>query len=157
MRKLFIAAFAVLSFGLANAQESGFKAGAHVGLPIGTSGDLSSLTFGVDLAYMHSVSDDFQVGGTAGYTMFMGKDIPFIGKLNYGFALIGAAATYKVADSFFVGLDLGYAIGVSEVSGGDLYYHPKVGYAAESFEVTAGYRGIGSGFSAPIVGFAYKF
>jgi|LakMenE18May11ns_1017448.scaffolds.fasta_scaffold9957847_11 hypothetical protein len=157
MRKLFIAAFAVLSFGLANAQESGFKAGAHVGLPIGTAGDAYSLNFGVDFAYMYSVSDDFKVGGTAGYTMFTGKDVNGFKFPSAGLALVGAAATYNVADSFFVGADLGYGIGVSNVTGGDIFYHPKVGYSAETFEATLGYRGIGSGFTAVVAGFAYKF
>lgn len=157
MRKLFIAAFAVLSFGLANAQESGFKAGAHVGLPLGTAGDSYSLNFGVDFAYMFDVSDDFKVGGVSGYTMFMGKTVNGFKVPSAGLALVGAAATYKVADSFFVGADLGYAIGVSNASGGDIFYHPKVGYSAESFDVALGYRGIGSGFTAVVAGFAYKF
>ena len=163
MKKLFIAALAVLSFGLANAQESGFKAGVHLGMPIGDYSDFYGFNYGVDATYMFDVAEGFKLGGTAGYSILSAKEIdlgPF-GKItpdNLNLFTIGAAAQYSFSDNFFGGVDLGYAI--PNEGDGALYYLPKVGYQAESFEVYLGYRGIafeGTALTTLQLGFNYKF
>ncbi|MFN3942027.1 MAG: hypothetical protein ACK4K1_05265 [Flavobacterium sp.] len=159
MKKLLFAAFAVLAFGAVNAQ--GFKGGVHVGLPIGSSGDFYSFNAGVDVAYLWEVADNFSAGVTTGYTMFFGKTVDFgFGSEKVpsaGLLPIAGTASYKVADNIFLGADLGYALGVSNASGGDIYYQPKVGYAAEKFDAYVGYKGLGSAFSAISLGASFKF
>jgi hypothetical protein len=155
MKKFLFAAFAVLAFGAVNAQ--GFKGGAHVGLPIGTSGDAFSFNAGVDVSYTWEVADNFSAGVATGYTMFFGKSIEGEKIPSVGLLPIAGTASYKVADNIFLGADLGYALGVSNASGGDIYYQPKVGYAAEKFDAFVGYKGLGSNFNAITLGASFKF
>lgn len=166
MRKLFIAALAVLSFGLANAQESGFKAGVHLGMPIGDYSDLLGLNYGVDAAYMFDVAEGFKVGATAGYSIYSGKSVTetfFDETFTFEFPdlklfTIGATAQYSFTESIFGGVDLGYAI--PSEGDGALYYMPKFGYQAESFEVYLGYKGVafeGTALTSLQLGFNYKF
>jgi hypothetical protein len=157
MKKIILSVLAVFAFGAAQAQDGGFKAGVHLGLPMGDAGDLSSFNGGVDLAYMWSVADSFNAGLTAGYTYFSGKD----GLGNFGFIPVAASAQYSFSDNIFGGADLGYALYAGEGDGdGGFYYQPKVGYQTEKFEVYASYKGIsadGSTISTVGLGFNYKF
>lgn len=160
MKKLFFAAVAVFAFSFANAQDGGFKAGVHAGLPIGTAGDVYAFNFGVDAAYMWNVSDKFEAGVTTGYSYFSGKD--FFGiKLNGAFIPVAASGQYKVSDNLFLGADLGYALYAGDGTGdGGLYYQPKFGYSAEKYEVYLGYKGVsvtGGSIATVGVGFNYKF
>lgn len=171
MKKFLFAAFAVLAFGAVNAQD--FKAGVHVGLPIGTAGDAYSFNVGADVYYTWEINDKFSAGAMTGFSMYFGKDlgsdldfpdipgldIPEIKQPNAGFLPIAATATYKVSDNIFIGADLGFAIGVMNASSGGLFYNPKVGYAAEKFDIFAGFRGIsvtGGSLSTINLGVAFK-
>lgn len=157
MRKIILSVLAVFAFGAAQAQDGGFKAGVHLGLPIGDISDFSSFNGGVDLAYMWSVADSFNAGLTTGYTYFSGKD----GFGNLGFIPVAASGQYSFSDNFFGGADLGYAVYAGDGDGdGGFYYQPKVGYQTEKFEIYASYKGIsadGSTISTVGLGFNYKF
>lgn len=169
MKKLVLTAVAVLGFTFANAQDKTMKAGVHVGLPTGDLKEGYSLNLGADFTYLWNVSEDFKAGLNAGVTSYLGKEITE----QFGvftvttkvetvtFLPICATAEYSFSDKFFVGLDFGYAIAVSpsEAEGG-LLYLPKVGYQAEKFDITLGYKGInndGSTANSLNLGFAYKF
>jgi len=158
MKKLLFAAFAVLAFGAVNAQ--GFKGGVHVGLPMGDAGDAYSFNTGVDVSYTWEVADNFSAGVTTGYTMFFGKSFDTgFGTIDFptsGFLPIAGTASYKVADNIFLGADLGYVLGVSNASGGDIYFQPKVGYAAEKFDAFVGFKGLGD-IQAITLGASFKF
>jgi len=174
MKKILLSVAAVMAFGFAaQAQDGSFTAGIHVGAPIGDAGDVSSFNFGVDVAYLWNVADDFKVGATTGYTHFLGKDIDetiitpagpmtFSAKVkDFGFIPVAATAKYSLTESFFVGADLGYAIYAGSGDGdGGFYYQPKVGYQMETIDVFASYKGIsqdGVTISTVGVGAAYKF
>jgi hypothetical protein len=170
MKKIILTVAAVFVLSFANAQDGGFKAGIHAGLPMGDIKDSFSFAVGLDLAYLWSISDKFQAGLTTGYAHYLGKsetvDLGGGFSATYdtedgGFIPLAATAQYSVAENFFVGADLGYAIGVSpsENKGGFLY-QPKVGYQTEKFELYAGYKGISvdqGTFSSVNLGFNYKF
>jgi hypothetical protein len=158
MRKIILSVLAVFAFGAAQAQDGGFKAGLNLGLPMGDIKDAYSFTVGVDVAYMWSVADKFQAGVSLGYAHYMAKE-DFID--DAGFLPIAATAQYSLSDNFFIGADLGYAVGMSP-SGNDggFLYQPKVGYQTEKYEIFAGYKGIsvdGGTFSSVGLGFNYKF
>ncbi len=155
MKKFLFAAFAVLAFGAVNAQ--GFKGGVHIGLPVGDFSDFTSFAAGADLSYTWEVADNFTAGVATGYSAFFGKD----GGDGFGFIPLAGTASYKVSDNIFLGADLGYGLGVnpSGFDGGFLY-QPKIGYAAEKFDVYAGYRGLsnnGVTLASINLGFSYKF
>jgi len=157
MKKIILTAMAVFAFSFANAQDGGFKLGAHLGLPMGDIKDMSSLNLGLDVAYTWKVADKFNAGIASGYTTYLGKD----GADAAGFIPVAATAQYGISDNLFLGADLGYGIGVSPdgIDSGFLY-QPKFGYQTEKIEVYAGYKGIsvtGGTWSSVNLGFNYKF
>lgn len=144
------------------------KVGAHLGLPTGDIKEYSTLNLGADFTYLWSVSEDFKAGFNTGITAYLPKEQTisvgtFSTTVKGDTALylpINAAAEYSFSENIFVGLDLGYAIGLapSGVKGG-LLYLPKVGYQTEKFDITLGYKGIsqeGSPNTSINLGFAYK-
>ena len=169
MKKVLFAAVAVFAFGAANAQDGGFKAGLHAGLPMGDIKDASSLNLGLDVAYTWSVGEGFEAGITTGYTTYLGKTetVDFGGGLSaeidyedVSFVPVAATAQYSFTDNLFIGADLGYAVGVSEDTDGGFLYQPKFGYQTESFQAYLGYKGIsldGGTASSLNVGVAFKF
>lgn len=177
MKKIFVILFAFFAIGYAQAQtyqsypsqESGFKVGIHLGLPVGDASDISSLSLGGDVAYLFNLAEDFKLGASVGYLAYTGKKVEGEKMDNLGFLPIAATAQYSIIENLFIGADLGYAIGLSPSdSDGGFYYLPKIGYQIDLFEVYLGYRGIankfsGEGYSSNIdissvsLGFNYKF
>lgn len=162
MKKILLSAIAVMAFGFtAQAQDDGgFKAGIHIGMPMGDAGDMYTLNFGADVAYMWPIADQFTLGATTGYSYFSGEEVMGV-KLNGAFIPLAATAQYSLSDAFFLGADLGYALYSGDGDGdGGVYYQPKVGYQMEFFEVYAAYKGIaveGTSISTIGLGFNYKF
>jgi hypothetical protein len=157
MKKIILTAAAVFAFSFANAQDGGFKLGAHVGLPMGDIKDFSSLNIGADVAYVWKVADSFDAGITTGYTTYLGKD----GADATGFIPVAATGQYAIADNLFLGADLGYAVyaGSEDGAKGGFLYQPKFGYKAEKMELYLGYKGIsqdGGTFSSVNIGVNYK-
>jgi len=152
MKKLlFSAAIAVFGLVGANAQDSGFEAGAYVGIPVADVGDGTSLNIGATVGYYFEVIENLKVGGVIGYDHFIGKDedidtgmgVMTLDGVDAGFIPIAASAKYNFTDNFFAGLDLGYAIGVSDGAGdGGFLYKPRVGYSTERVDLYAFYKGI---------------
>lgn len=172
MKKLFFAAaFAAIGLVGVNAQ-TGVEGTVHVGIPVGDTSDVSSFNVGVDLAYLHPIANNFKLGGKVGYDHFIGKDIKFNNQVvaekeDVGFIPLAATAKYEFNNNIFVGADLGYAFSTKDGIDGGLFYQPKIGYSAPTWDLYAGYKGINAGpentntvdykFNAVSVGFAYKF
>ncbi|MBS1548888.1 MAG: hypothetical protein JSS94_03350 [Bacteroidetes bacterium] len=162
MKKLLLlGAFAL--FGSMNAQ-SGFKLGAHVGLPLGDAGDFYSFTLGADAAYLWPVADNFSAGIATGYSAWIGKsvNVPYLGSVKYdtmSLIPIAATASYRIAENFNLGADLGYGfMMVSGANDGGFYYQPKVSYTIGNGEVVLGYQGISkSGTSFSAINLGYNF
>jgi hypothetical protein len=156
MKKLILlGAFAL--FGSMNAQ-SGFKLGAHVGLPLGDAKDLFSFTLGADASYLWPVADNFSAGIATGYSAWLGKTISGYKVPTMSMIPVAATASYKLAENFNVGADLGYGfIFMDGSNDSGFYYQPKVGYTIGNGEVTLGYQGLsknGSSFSAVNLGYS---
>lgn len=178
MKKQLLMLAAMATFGFAaNAQDSkgssssegGFKAGIHVGLPMGDIKDSYSFNLGLDVAYLWPVGDGFEAGVTTGYTTYFGKEETVntgFGTITFkpddaGFIPVAGTANYSFTENIFVGADLGYAIGVAP-SGNDggFLYQPKFGYKTSNFDAYLGYKGIsvdGGTYSSLNLGFGYKF
>lgn len=150
MKKLFLfAAIAVMGIATVNAQ-GGFKVGANMALPVGDAGDISTFSIGLDAAYLFEVSEKFAVGGATGFTNAFGDTFRVLGTdIDYDdvqFIPVAAAARFYPADKFYVGADLGYAIGINDGNDGGFYYRPRVGYNFnERIGVNASYTGISRG------------
>src|SRR5690606_42127791 len=114
MKKLiFSAALAACGLFVGNAQDSGFEAGAYVGIPVADVSDGTSFNIGVTAAYYFNVAEGFKLGGLLGYDHFIGKDED----INTGFGTVtvegedagfipsAASAKYNFTENFFVGAD----------------------------------------------------
>ena len=169
MKNVVFTLVAVISFAFANAQNGIFKAGVHIGLPIGDANKTSTMNLGVDLSYLWKVSDEFSLGLTTGYTSYSSKSIkeylPPFGYIDFkpvaaGFIPVAVTGQYSLNDNLFLGADLGYAIynGAAEGTGG-LLYQLKFGYQSKKTELFLGYKAIsldGFTLSSINLGFNYK-
>ncbi|WP_300565022.1 hypothetical protein [Flavobacterium sp.] len=137
MKKLFlIVAIGLCSINVINAQNaedvkitpdnSWFKVGMTAGIPVGDSGDFSSVNAGLDVRAQHMITPNIAIGVASGYNHYFAKDdfedfgmIPLAGYVRY----------YFMPKGFFFGSDLGYGFltNVDNNSGG-LYVNPQIGY-----------------------------
>ena len=123
MKKLLLVlALALFSF-TANAQ---FSLGASVGLPTGDAGDITSLAFSVDAAYMMPTDNAVSYGFTASYLYYSGDDP----SPNWSFLPLAGAVRFEASEKFSLGADIGYAIGLDpDGNDGGFYYKPMIAYA----------------------------
>lgn len=153
MKKLLFFA-AVLIFGLTNsyAQEN-FKLGGNLGIPVGDA-DAYDINYGADVAYLFGISDGFGAGPLVGYTGYSVEDF------NVSFLPVAATGRYEFPGSaFFLGADLGYAIGLEDGVDGGIFYRPKLGYNFGLLGVIASYSGIsvdGGTFSSVNLGVEFS-
>lgn len=143
-KSLLVAAFAVFTFSTVQAQQ--MKAGLDVMLPMGDFKDGYSLGIGANFTYFFEISDSFMVGPQASLLYYMGKEVDEFG-IKYTpddamYLPIAASARY-LFDDFFVGVDLGYGIGLApDGNDGGFFYRPKVGYNFGSVGAVLSYSGV---------------
>lgn len=143
--KKFLLSAAIAVFGLmgVNAQ---FEVGPYVGVPIGDA-DGFGFNAGATFGYYYEVIPRLKVGGILGVDHFFGKEYED-GGFTYDandatFIPIAASAKFNITDKFFAGLELGYAIGVTDAAGdGGFLYRPRVGLSLPMIDVYAFYKGI---------------
>ena len=137
MRKLlFVVVVVFLSATSVKAQS--LSLGVNAGLPTGDYGDFTSFQFGGDIAYRYGVAGLVEVGPLVGYSTFLGENAEDA-DINF----IPLAASGRVGlPMFFVGLDLGYALGLTDVNNGGLYYRPQVGFNFLMLGLIASYQEI---------------
>ncbi|WP_222984327.1 outer membrane beta-barrel protein [Flagellimonas meishanensis] len=126
--------------------QGDFKAGAHLGLPIGDAGDLATFAIAVDLGYLFDISDEFSAGPAIGFSHSFGDEVS-VGGFTFEvedvqFLPIGGEARYAF-DDFFIGGGLGYAVGINDGNDGGFYYSPRFGYnVSDKVAIMAAYRGV---------------
>ncbi len=120
--------------------SQGFKAGVNVGIPVGDASDFSNLQVGADVAYLFGVADTFSVGPMLGYSNFFPEESDIYD--NIQFLPIAASGRLGLGDAFFLGADLGYAIGIDDGNDGGFYYRPQVGYDFGVVGLVASYSGV---------------
>ncbi|CAL66841.1 hypothetical protein [Christiangramia forsetii] len=137
MRKLLIIGALIMS---SFSYGQGFKAGINVGIPTGDVSDFYNLQVGADVAYMFEVADRLSIGPMIGYMNFFPEESDFID--NGQFLPVAAAGRYGLTDSFFLGADLGYGIGITDGLDGGFYYRPQVGYDFGLVGLITSYSGV---------------
>lgn len=145
MKKILLSAIALITMSVAHSQEGNFTIGVNGGLPVGDIEEFATFNLGGEAAYRFNVSEQFQVGALAGFSYFFGDS----GEDEFGswevedFQFLPLAASARLnVDSFFVGADLGYALGINEGNEGGFYYKPHVGLNFGQVGVVASYTGI---------------
>lgn len=119
-------------------ENSWFKAGLNVGLPVGDLADFTSLTVGADVRGQYLVSPHFAIGVASGYNHFFGKD----GVEDFGLIpLAGFARYYFQSEGLFIGSDVGYGFltNAKDASGG-LYLNPQIGYHNRKWNIYGFYQ-----------------
>jgi len=147
MKKIFLfVATVVLAFSSVNSQT--WKVGASLGLPAADAADISNFVIGVDVYYYFTDIDDFiNIGATAGFRNFFGDEFTVAGQTvsvdDAQFLPLAAAGRLKFFDVFSAGLDVGYALGISDGLDGGFYFKPVVGWDILDFmEINLGYESI---------------
>lgn len=156
MKKL-ILIVAITFAGLTTMNAQTWKVGANFGIPVADASDVSSFALGIDVYYYFTDIDDFiNIGATVGYRNFFGKQVT-IDPFSEGaralqttvtfddaqFLPIAAAGRLKFFDVFSAGLDVGYAIGITDGLDGGFYLKPVVGWDILDFlEINLGYENI---------------
>lgn len=117
--------------------QGNFRFGVNAGIPVGDVEDYSSFHLGTDVAYMFNVVELLDVGPMVGYSHFFGEedldDVQFLP--------LAASGRFGLS-SFYLGADLGYAVGLQDGNDGGFYYRPLVGYKFGKLGIAASYEGI---------------
>ena len=155
MKKLFFIALLVCGLPLGvQAQGCGFNLGAYLGFPASGS-DYTSFSVGLDANYLFEINEKFAVGPATGFSHSFGKDYYGVNE-DVQFIPVAAAGRFNINDKMSVGVDLGYAIGVSDGDHGGFYYRPLFGYnITEMIQLNASYIGVSRSNNRYYDGFAY--
>tara|TARA_R110002012_G_scaffold180393_1_gene346182 strand:- start:2506 stop:3006 length:501 start_codon:yes stop_codon:yes gene_type:complete len=164
-KTLLIAVLIILGIGKSNAQDGELALGLKSAFPISDFSRYSSLGIGAELMYLNSVSNQFLIGGSLGYTTYIIDDLKILGQTiegeNISFLPINFKAMYLLQGSkFALGADLGYAVGVNDGNEGGLLYEPKLIFNNNTLLLSVGYQGItndGDKINSVQVGAAFKF
>jgi hypothetical protein len=137
MKKIMIFTAALMISLTTFAQDKKIKVGAFGAIPIGDTKDVSKTGFGIDASYLFKVSDKLDVGFTTGVSFFGGKKVTVNNEDNttstykYSdakYVPLTGAIRFNATDKFYIGTDLGYAIGIGDNVKGGLHYKPRIGY-----------------------------
>lgn len=165
----------ISTFFLENAdaqKKNNFEMGLYVGVPIASKNGVFAnsewadeyakkynFNFGVNFAYYFGIMDNLKVGMLIGYDHFImdynedGTGIAYDESISYididaeseSYVPIAVSAKYFFAESFFAGLDLGYAHDISGDNSngtGGLYYRPRISWSTRVVDLYAYYKGL---------------
>jgi hypothetical protein len=156
MKKLLLLiVFTIFGF-VGSFAQGEFRIGVNAGIPLGDAEHMSTFNFGADVAYLFGVADVFSVGPLVGYSHFLGEG----DGVDRHFIPLAASGRFEFSKSFFIGADLGYAIGADEGNDGGLFYRPKLGYDFGILGLIASYSGIevdGGSFNSVNLGIEFGF
>ncbi|MDY0779618.1 hypothetical protein [Tenacibaculum sp. IB213877] len=139
MRQVFLIIFTLLSLTI-HAQDN-FNIGINGGKVFGNAEEFSKLAFGFDANYLFDISEDFNVGPFIGFVHFL----PEGAQEARSYVPIGGAIRFhSLDDNFYVGGDVGFAIGMSPAGdNGGVYLKPLLGYKiTESFKINLFYSAV---------------
>ena len=141
MKKLMLVMVAVAFSSAVSAQN--FNAGISAGFPSGDASDFSTFAIAVDLGYIFEVSDNFDAGVSTGVLHSFGDEYMGIDFDDHTFLPIAASGRLGLGDSFGLGADIGYALGLNDGNDGGFYYAPRLSYSvSDALDIIAGYRGV---------------
>ncbi len=131
MKQRILVIFFVL-IGTALQAQKGFKIGIQGGIPIGDFNDRVGVVIGAEVGYVWPLGEVIDLGVTAGFLNgfpekyreeTVANDFP-----NVQFIPLGVALRIWPSNSFFIGGDIGQALGINEGNDGGLFYRPQLGF-----------------------------
>lgn len=155
-------AILALLLGINLQAQQGFKLGGHVSLPVtGDANNAASLAVGIDTGYLFALGEIVDLGAMVGYIHGFpekygneGADLPSI-----QFLPLAAGVRIWPSNSFSLGAEGGYAVGLNDGNEGGLYYKPILGYLmGAQTEISLSYTGIAvDGFDWATVNFGILY
>ena len=153
-----IAAIAIFTMGLANAQNANMrnilKVGANVGLAVPSEN--ASANLGLDVSYQNLIAPGFGLGVATGYSHFFGRNntVNGVEVNNNDFGVIPVAALVRIypgQSGFYFGSDIGYGfiVGDEKVASnvlspdrpdGGFYIKPEIGYHNRDWNFSVQYQ-----------------
>ncbi|MDC8005545.1 hypothetical protein POV27_15915 [Aureisphaera galaxeae] len=117
MKSTFFIAIAFLCTTVAFSQ-GGFRIGLNGGFPAGDEGEFASFVANLEVDHDWAVTDNINVGASAGITVFSGKE-----EFNdFKYAPLVVSGDITVVDALSLGADVGYGISLEENIDGALIY-----------------------------------
>lgn len=144
MRKLLLCLLGVLFLGSLQAQGT-FKIGISGGIPLGDASDISTFALGGDVYYLFGKRNALvRLGPTVGIRNFFGEEIsPGINVDDAQFVPVALAGRVSIFGILQGGIDVGYAIGVSDFLDGGFYVKPVLAFGLlRLFELNISYESI---------------
>lgn len=163
MKKTILALVAVIAFSFTAKAQFTPSVSITAGLPVGDVKESTSFALSADLYFMKYINDSFDIGLTAGYTNYFGKDyetvLGTVEGTNVSYLPLAAAFRFGLTEDFSIGSDLGYAFGLTDGVDGGFYYKPVIGFnIGNSSQLMLSYQGISQdGFKANYVGLGFVF
>ncbi len=117
-------------------------------MPAADAADILTFVLGIDAYYYFTNVDSFlEIGATAGFRNFFGDDIEEGGETfsvdDGQFIPVALAGRVKLFGLLSGGLDVGYAIGITDYLDGGFYIRPVLGFdIADTIELVASYESI---------------
>lgn len=160
-KSILFVAIAFLGFTSAYSQEGNFSLGVNAGIPVGDIEEFTTFSLGGDVAYRFEVVEQFRVGAVVAYSHFFGDSGEEDGTTwevdDIQFLPLAASGRF-MAESFFIGADVGYALGINDGNEGGFYYRPHAGYDFGKLGVLVSYSGISrDGFTVSAVNLGVEF
>jgi hypothetical protein len=144
MKKLLL--FLVGAFLITGLQAQGtFKIGLSGGVPLGDASDISTFALGADAYYLFGKRKALvRLGPTVGYRNFFGEEIsPGLTVDDAQFVPVALAGRVSLLGILQGGVDVGYALGVSDFLDGGFYIRPVLAFGIlRLFELTLSYESI---------------
>lgn len=127
------------------AQENEFNVGINGGITVGNVEEFSTAAFGLDANYLFDVFEGVKFGPSVNLMYFLTQETNGVKPDALIYLPIGGTVKFhSEGDDFYVALDTGYAIGVSNsADGGGIFVKPRVGYNInQNFNVNLFYSGV---------------
>jgi hypothetical protein len=144
MKKILLCLVGLLLAGSLQAQGT-FKIGLSGGLPLGDASDISTFVLGADAYYLFGKRKALvRLGPTVGYRNFFGEEVsPGLTADNAQFVPLALAGRFSLFGIVQGGVDVGYALGVSDFLNGGFYVRPVLAFGIlRFFELNLSYESI---------------
>lgn len=136
--------FFALNFS-ARAQTGGLNLGINGGVTIGNLDGRSQMAIGADANYLFNIYDNIKLGPSVNFLYFFMENIGGIKPDPLVYMPIGGALRFStLEDDFYIGVDGGFAIGISPKGDrGGIFIKPMIGYNVnEKLRVNLFYSGV---------------
>ncbi len=145
MKKLILLTAILLTYGITTSKAQEIKIGIHGGVPVGDVSDSHNFDIGAEVTYLFNPLGLLQFGPMVGYSHYFGESVEEMGVSfeadDVQFLPIAASGRAALGDAVFVGLDLGYGIGLNDGNDGAFFYRPKLGYDFFGLSIVGSYEG----------------